>query len=216
MKTGLTFRKVNVLLATMLLLSTLLAGTAAAHVTVWPKETTQGSYEKFAVRVPSEKDAATIKIQLAIPDAVNISRVQPKAGWSYSFTKDDTDKIIGITWNSEGAGIGPTEFEEFYISGKVHDSAESLEWKAYQSYEDGEVVEWTGSADSDHPASMTQVIPGNSGDQGHGESAEQTQQTEADSEASSVSSPMPLYLSGAALIIALLALVIAFRKPSNK
>lgn len=31
-------------------------GVASAHVTVHPEETTQGSYEVFTVRVPSEND----------------------------------------------------------------------------------------------------------------------------------------------------------------
>ena len=47
------------------------SGIASAHVTVQPKETTQGSYEKFTVRVPSEKkDAATVKVEVKFRNKV--------------------------------------------------------------------------------------------------------------------------------------------------
>ena len=63
--------------------SMLLAGIASAHVTVYPKESTQGSYEKFTVRVPSEKDIPTVKVEVKFPmDAVTVSRFEPKAGWT--------------------------------------------------------------------------------------------------------------------------------------
>lgn len=45
---------------------------ASAHVTVQPKVTTQGKYEVFTVRVPSEKeDSPTTKVEVKFPDGVN-------------------------------------------------------------------------------------------------------------------------------------------------
>ncbi len=52
---NLEMKKLPFTFGLVLLLSLLLSGLASAHVTVQPKETTQGSYEKFTVRVPSEK-----------------------------------------------------------------------------------------------------------------------------------------------------------------
>ena len=59
-----------------------------------PKETTQGSYEVFTVRVPSENETVpTTKIEVKVPAEVNISRLEPKPGWTYELQKDASEKI---------------------------------------------------------------------------------------------------------------------------
>src|SRR5699024_12442268 len=35
-----------------------------------------------------------------------------------------------------------------------------FKWEAYQTYDDGETVEWTGAKDSDKPAPVTKVVEG--------------------------------------------------------
>ena len=45
------------------------------------------------------------------------------------------------------------------MQGKVDDQAKELVWKAYQTYQDGSLVEWVGAADADKPASVTKVNP---------------------------------------------------------
>ena len=45
----------KIILSSFLGLS-LFSGVASAHVTVQPKETSQGKYEVFTVRIPSEKE----------------------------------------------------------------------------------------------------------------------------------------------------------------
>ncbi|TLS51562.1 YcnI family protein [Paenibacillus antri] len=176
----------------------LFGGIASAHVTVWPKEVEPGAYEKFAVRVPSEEEATpTVKVEVRIPEEATVSRVEPKPGWTYELATDDTGKVTSVTWTAEGDGLSPTEFAEFYMSGRVGEQAESLVWKAYQSYGDGTVVEWVGAEDAEKPASVTTVRPS-----GGGESA------------AAGETGLPLYLSIAALAVACLALVVSFaRKP---
>lgn len=184
----------------------LFSGLASAHVTVWPTETKQGAYEKFTVRVPSEEEnTPTMKVELAIPDEVDVSRVEPKPGWRYEFLKDDTGKVTRIAWTSEGAGLLATEFTEFNISGKVGDNAESIAWKAYQTYGDGSVVEWVGAADSEKPASVTTVLPSTGGENGHGAPAA----VESDNDAED---NLPLYLSIAALVLGLISLILSLRQ----
>jgi uncharacterized protein YcnI len=191
---------------------TLFAGVASAHVTVQPKETTQGTYEVFTVRVPSENEVVkTTKVEVKFPDTVNITRFEPKSGWSYEVQKDETEKITGVIWTTEGEGLSPTEFIQFNMQGKVADDATEIVWKAYQTYADGSVVEWVGAEGSDSPASVTVVNPGDgTSEHGHGTAT----QTEAADEAveKEGSSSLPLYLSIAGLIVALLALGIAFKK----
>lgn len=144
----------------------LISGSAWAHVVVFPREANSGSYEKFAVRVPTEKDSPTVQVEVLIPEDVNITRFEPKPDWTYELERDDTGKIVKVIWTATGPGLGPTEFGEFYMQGRVADDATELVWNAYQTYEDGEVVGWTGPPGSDKPASVTKVAAPDAGESG--------------------------------------------------
>ncbi|KKB34415.1 YcnI family copper-binding membrane protein [Bacillus thermotolerans] len=200
-----------------------LAGIASAHVTVLPNETTQGSYEMFTVKVPSEKDAvSTTQIKIDIPSEVNISRFEPKPDWTYDIQRDAAGKIISVTWTAECEGLTSTEFALFNMQGKVAADATEIIWKAYQTYDDGSVVEWIGAQDTEKPASVTTVHPKPTD---NGEDNDQSAQAEDEEESATGSSieedaqttslsGMPLFVSIAALIIALLALILSFRRRS--
>jgi len=196
-----------VILASIMAIS-LFAGVASAHVTVQPKETTQGTYELFTVRVPSEKEnSSTMKVEVKFPEGVSVSRIEPKPGWKYELQKDATGKITGVTWITEGKGLSPTEFTQFYFQGKVGDQATELSWKAYQTYQDGEVVAWVGAEGSDKPASVTKVHPTSSADgaaDSHGAPTTTASQAEG--------SNLPLYLSIASLIVGFISLAISLKK----
>ncbi|WP_312859716.1 DUF1775 domain-containing protein [Peribacillus huizhouensis] len=43
------------------------------------------------------------------------------------------------------------------MQGKVADDSKEIVWKAYQTYQDGSVVEWVGAPDAEKPASVTVV-----------------------------------------------------------
>lgn len=206
-------KKLHFALALGLLASMLGGGFASAHVTVLPKETTQGSYEKFAVRVPTEKDIPTVKVEVKFPlDSVSISRFEPKPGWKYELTKDANNKITGVVWTATGEGLGATEFGEFYMQGKVADTATAITWKAYQTYKDGSVVEWVGADGSDKPASVTKVNakPAGAGTDSHGH----TTAPAADKAASEApaASQTPLYLSIAGVVLGAAALIVSLMR----
>lgn len=189
----------------------LFAGVASAHVTVQPKETSQGKYEVFTVRVPSEnEEVPTTKIEVKFPEEVNITRFEPKPGWTYELAKDATGKITSVTWTTEGEGLSPTEFGQFNMQGKVGDEATEIVWKAYQTYKDGSVVEWVGAADADKPASVTVVKPADTS-AAHGQH-EATKEHTTDDESKTDSSNVPLYLSIVAIIAGLLSLGISLTK----
>jgi uncharacterized protein YcnI len=197
---------------------TLFVGGASAHVTVQPQETSQGSYEVFTVRVPSEKeDVQTTKVEVKFPEEVNVTRFEAKPGWTYEVQKDDTGKITSATWTTEGEGLTGSEFVQFNIQGKVGDEATEIIWKAYQTYSDGSVVEWVGAPDADKPASVTVVNPADGSGHGHGAASAESADDHAgdlenDVEAKTATSSLPLFLSIAALIAGLLALVFSLRK----
>ncbi|MVO98914.1 YcnI family protein [Paenibacillus lutrae] len=196
----------------------LFAGVASAHVTVNPAEAPAGSYQKFTVRVPVEKDIPTVKVEVKFPiDSVAVSRFEPKPGWKYEIAKDAAEKITGVTWTSEGEGLSKTEFAEFSMQGKVADNASSIVWKAYQTYKDGSVVEWTGAEGSDKPASVTKISakPAEGAKDSHGNTAAAPNQAaEAPKAAAGAeTSSTPLILSIAAVVLSAASLLLTlFRK----
>lgn len=134
----------------------LLAGTAAAHAVVYPRQVAPGTFERFVLRVPNEKDdAGTIAVKLEIPAAFQIQRVQPVPGWQYELATNDDGTLRTITWT--GGEIKPHEFMDFPFQGRTPGEAGSWPWQAWQTYSDGEVVAWVGPTDSDHPASLVAV-----------------------------------------------------------
>ncbi|MCZ8519153.1 MULTISPECIES: YcnI family copper-binding membrane protein [Paenibacillus] len=198
------------------LLMTLLGGSiASAHVTVFPKETIQGTYEKFAVRVPTEKDVPTVKVEVRFPlDAVTVSRFEPKPGWTYEVKRDADKKITGVVWTASGEGLGPTEFGEFYMSGKVADNAAAISWKAYQTYKDGSVVEWTGAEGADKPASVTKVNakPAGAAADSHGNATAPAAAAAGAQPAAGAPSQTPLYLSVLAVVLGAASLLVSLMR----
>jgi uncharacterized protein YcnI len=203
-------RKWPIVMMLALVLAGGAAGTAFAHVTVQPAEVPQGSYQVFTVRVPTEKASATTEVKIAIPDGVNISRFEPKPGWTYEIERNGDGKIVSVTWKATGPGLAETEFGEFRMQGKVADDATELVWKAYQTYADGEVVEWTGAPDADKPASVTRVTPAAAGADAHGHGGGgQASNAEQTSPAGGARDPLTLGLAVAGLAAGVAALAVS-------
>jgi len=149
---------------------------ALAHVTVNPREATQGGYAKLAFRVPNERDdAGTTKLEINLPadhPFASVS-VRPKAGWNYSVDKTKldtpitahdhqlTEAVTRITWS--GGQIKAGEFDEFEVSvGPLPSDADSLTFKAIQTYSNGEIVRWIqeatpGGDEPDNPAPVLKL-----------------------------------------------------------
>ncbi|MDQ1484619.1 MAG: hypothetical protein QOJ62_312 [Actinomycetota bacterium] len=151
------------------------AGPALAHVTVNANgAATQGGYAKLTVRVPTESDtASTTKVQLVLPLETPMASVavKPHTGWTYTvhkakldkpITSDDgqvTEAVSDITWTADSAdsAIKPGQFDEFDLSVGPLPAADSMTFKALQTYSDGTVVRWievaaAGAAEPSHPA----------------------------------------------------------------
>lgn len=174
----------------------------------------------FTVRVPSENETVpTTQVKVEFSPEVTISRFEPKPGWKYEVEKDSSGTITSVTWTAENQGLTSTEFGLFNMQGKVADDATEIAFKAYQTYQDGSVVEWIGAPDSEKPASVTTVNPkpADTFDDHHGttESKDETSTEQANEEAvkeSNNSSNAPLYVSIAALIAALVSLGISLKR----
>jgi LPXTG-motif cell wall-anchored protein len=148
-------------------LSTLLTlaatGTAWAHVVVSPEEVPAGEFETLTVSVPTEKEIPTTKVRVEVPEDFTVVGVQPVPGWKYEF-EEDGGVITAITWS--GGEIKPREFQQFLVSAKAPDDPGEYPWRAFQTYQDGSVVKWTGPPDSEEPASVVRVVSGGAGESG--------------------------------------------------
>jgi uncharacterized protein YcnI len=142
---------------------------AWAHVVVSPDEVRAGDYATLTVSVPTEKEVPTIKIRVEVPDGFIVSGVQPVPGWDYSF-EEDGGLIKAITWS--GGEIKPNEFQQFLLQAQAPEEPGDYSWKAFQTYQNGSVVEWTGSPDAEVPASIVEVVSG--GTEGHGSGSEES------------------------------------------
>jgi uncharacterized protein YcnI len=146
------------LVALSVFLTLAVASVASAHVRVVPEEVPAGSFEVLTVRVPTEKDIPTTEVRVEIPEGFTISRVEPVPGWTYEL-EEEAGVVRAITWS--GGEIGATEFQQFNIQGQTPEEPGEYPWSAFQTYEDGTVVEWTGPEDSEEPASVLSVTQGN-------------------------------------------------------
>jgi uncharacterized protein YcnI len=179
------------------LLTLAVTSVASAHVRVLPEEVPAGTYEVFTVRVPTEKDIPTTGVRVEVPEGFTISRVQPVPGWDYDLEEED-GVVRAITWS--GGEIGETEFQQFDIQGQTPEEPGEYPWRAFQTYQDGSVVEWIGPEDSEEPASVVSVTEGGTND-----SAVQ----QSGSEAASGTGLLTQIAAYGGLVVGILALVIA-------
>ena len=148
-----------VFLSTILLL--VVTSVASAHVRVLPEEVPADTFEVFTVRVPTEKDIPTTGVRVEVPEGFTISRVEPVPGWDYEL-EEEAGAVSAITWS--GGEIGATEFQQFDVQGQTPEETGEYHWRAFQTYEDGSVVEWIGPEDSEEPASIVRVTEGDPND----------------------------------------------------
>lgn len=132
------------------------ASAAVAHVSISPSDAPQGGFEKLSFRVPNEQDdAATVKVEIQFPadHPIAFVTIEPLPGWTYEVTKtklaaplktedgEVSEAVSTVTWS--GGQIKPGEFGEFSVSaGPLPTDATTLEFKAIQTYDNGDVTRW--------------------------------------------------------------------------
>jgi uncharacterized protein YcnI len=193
--------------------SLVLAPTGFAHVTVNPNQANAGSFSRFAVRVPTERDADTTQVSMQLPEGLFFVSFQPKEGWTREVKMETLDppvELFGTTYNERvsevtwsGGKIGPGEFDEFGMSARMPEAEPGTElvFPAVQTYSSGEVVRWIGAADAETPAPRVTV---------EAAAGEESEATESDD--SSTVEYVALGLGIAALVAALAALGLGMRR----
>ncbi len=152
--------------------SAVLCATAAAHVTLQPKEVAAGAFERLDVRVPNERDnASTTKVEVRFPAGFIFASYEPVPGWTTkvamvklatpveAFGEQRTEQVGTITFTATGKGIRPGQFQDFGLSLGLPDKAgTTLTFKSVQTYSNGEVVRWIGLPDADRPAPQVKLL----------------------------------------------------------
>lgn len=178
----------------------LIAGPAAAHVSVNPDEAEQGGYATVNFKVPNERDdAATVKLEVTLPADHPLSSAmpQPVPGWTVKVEKAKlkkplevhgekiTEAVNKITWT--GGKIEPGTFQQFPLSiGQLPEDADELVFKAVQTYDSKEVVRWIevpeeGAEEPENPAPVLQLTAPAEGS-GHGAEDAKSKDSEAKTE----------------------------------
>jgi uncharacterized protein YcnI len=150
---------------------------ASAHVTLQPGEAPAGSFSKLDVRVPNERDdKGTIRVDVRFPDGFYFLSYQRVPGWRARVYKEKLDAPVDlggfsvdeqytrIVWRAKKPKrdrIAPGQFQDFPLSVRVPDGAPGtqLVFRAFQTYQRGERVAWTGAPDADEPAPRVTLLP---------------------------------------------------------
>lgn len=148
----------------------LTAAPAWAHVTISPQSAPAGSDAVLTFNVPTESDTANttqVEIDFPVDHPIASADVQPKTGWTAKVETvkvakpiktdngDVTEAVSKVTWT--GGKIEPGQFDQFVVSVGLPDDANSLEFKALQTYDDGTIVRWIedtpqGGPEPENPA----------------------------------------------------------------
>jgi uncharacterized protein YcnI len=136
----------NKLLLTAATAAVLLFNTASgalAHVVVRPAEVGAAARTNFTVSVPTEEDNPTVGVRLILPEGLSSVRPNVKSGWSIELKKSGEGgeaKVTEIVWT--GGSIPPEQRDEFVFGAQAPAQAGNLVWKAYQTYQDGDIIYW--------------------------------------------------------------------------
>ena len=130
-----------------------------AHMVVLPAQSEAGGWERYTVLVPTEKKSPTVKIEVRLPNGMDVVAVESKPGWQGRY---DAFPIGAATVVWEGGHIPYEQFVSFEFLAWNPKVPSVVQWQATQWYEDGSSDRWGApGGDADH-ASKTTLTPGTS------------------------------------------------------
>ncbi|MEF2097657.1 DUF1775 domain-containing protein [Bacillus sp. CFBP9009] len=199
------------------------SGSAYAHVTVKPSSSAPEAWETYTLKVPVEKESATTKVTLKVPEGVTFESYQPVPGWKVTTEGDKDGHVKTVTWAATDEGIAAGQFQQFSFVAQNPKEETKVAWDAFQYYEDGEIVEWSGEEGSDLPHSVTEVTvapkaDAEPADHGHKDEADTNDSTTTDNSKESATTEgdsnqtLIITLAVISLILSIVALLAALRK----
>ena len=130
-----------------------LAGPAFGHAVVSPPVVEPSTLQVFTLSVPTEReDRETTKVELTVPKGFAIDSFAPAPGWkrTVSSTGSGEDAVVDkVTWSG---GTTPTEEDAVFQFNATATAAQAYTFTVRQTYDDDNVVEWSGPQSSDTPA----------------------------------------------------------------
>jgi hypothetical protein len=118
------------------------AAVASAHVEVLPSTATLNESTQFTVRVPTERDVPTVRVQVLFPPEITVySFAEPPPGWRMTPLTRPDGRFRGVVYS--GGSIGVARYADFTMLGTPFSAGQAL-WPSRQTYADGQVKPWTG------------------------------------------------------------------------
>ena len=127
-----------------------------AHVRITPGESSSGGSETYTMRVPTERDSATVRIEAEFPAGMAVSDFESKSGWTIQPTMNDEGHVAAAVWS--GGSIPPDQAVEFSFTALNPGEASTLVWKVIQIHADGSRAEWVGERGSRNPAPTVTIV----------------------------------------------------------
>ncbi len=159
-------------IALIAVLGALFAAPAAAeaHISIHPNTVPAGAFATLDVRVPGEQEGAHVtKLDMLFPPGFTSVAYANVPGWSAQVVNqkvsppiqtdegpvsEDVSQIVW-TWSGPLGMVDNNQFIQFPLSVAIPDNltGQALQFKAVQSYSNGQVVHWIDPAlDAEHPA----------------------------------------------------------------
>jgi uncharacterized protein YcnI len=199
------------LCATGLTLAT--SSIAKAHVTVQPKAAKAGGHERYVVRVPNEKLIPTSRVEIRFPAGLRVTAFLDVPGWKLEVLTDSAKHITGAVWTGT---LPPQRFVEFPFVAANPKEATKLVWPAFQTYADGEKVEWTGAEGTKTPASVTTISAGDVAPSAAGSADSAGAARTANLAGATGGGGTTRWVPWLALLIAVLSLALSLRRPASR
>ena len=149
----------------------LVAGPAWAHSEFDPDQAGTGNVVTLQLSVENEQsDAGTTQVQLFFPEGVPITLVDlpTVAGWTTTVEGGAIGSpVTSVTWSRPTASPDENPLLPLTI-GPVPTDPVRLQFKALQTYSNGEIDRWiedwpAGAPEPDHPAPVLEVVTGGPG-----------------------------------------------------
>lgn len=125
---------------------------ASAHVRVAPAQSKPGRTETYQVTVPTEGKVSTVRVELVVPDGVELVSVADATD-PHEIRKGGSGTSI-ITWRGE---ILPGFARQYSFTARNPQAGSEISWVAHQYFADGTVADWADIPGSKRPASVTKL-----------------------------------------------------------
>ena len=118
----------------------LISSVAWARTVVLPVTSTPGAYEKYTLRIINERDVPTLRVEIRFPTGLRVISFGDVPGWKIQILADSARRVTGAIWTGV---LEKQHFVEFPFLAVNPKEGTALTWPTFQTYQGGELVEWT-------------------------------------------------------------------------